>query len=221
MKRKFGGIAAAALFALAALGATSASAATEFGDNCIGDEATESVPLTLFALTANESPLPLAAPSAGVITKWKSNLIPVPVTIPQTLKVLRQTGPNTVQIVGEAPGNITGGANIFDARIPVQAGDRLGLFGSSPIGTLFCEISGPNALGVFEGGGSPGQTVLFTPFTSELRVPVAAILEPDADNDGFGDETQDLCPSDANTVKACRVPPETTITKKPKKKDAK
>jgi hypothetical protein len=48
-----------------------------------------------------------------------------------------------------------------------------------------------------------------------------ADIEPDADADGFGDETQDLCPTDASTQGACPVapvapdttPPETTITK--------
>ena len=29
---------------------------------------------------------------------------------------------------------------------------------------------------------------------TDARVPLAAVLEPDADNDGFGDETQDACP---------------------------
>jgi hypothetical protein len=205
MRRKFTGIAATALLAMAAFGATSASAATEFGDNCVANEATESIPLTLFALTATGNPLPLTAPNSGVITKWKSSLIPVPVTVPQTLKVLRQTSPNTVQVVGESSGNIVGGLNTFDTRIPVQAGDRLGLFGPSPIGTLICELPGLNSLGVYEGGGSVGQTVLFIPFTSELRIPVAAIVEADADNDGFGDETQDQCPQLAAFQTACPV----------------
>ncbi len=205
MRPKFTCLAVAALVALAVFGPTGASAATEFGDNCVANEATESIPLTLFALSAIGNPLPLTAPSAGVITKWKSSLIPVPVTVPQTLKVLRQTGPNTVQVIGESSGNIVGGLNTFDTRIPVQAGDHLGLFGSSAIGTLICELPGVNSLGIYEGGGSVGQTLLFTPFNSELRIPVAAILEPDVDNDGFGDETQDQCPQLAAIQTACPV----------------
>ena len=52
--------------------------------------------------------------------------------------------------------------------------------------------------------GSPG------PLSTQLSV--AATLEPDADADGFGDETQDLCPTDATRQGDC-TPPETTITK--------
>ena len=40
------------------------------------------------------------------------------------------------------------------------------------------------------------------------------------DGDGYGDETQDACPSDASTQGACPPPPptpETSITKSPKK----
>ena len=45
----------------------------------------------------------------------------------------------------------------------------------------------------------------------------ASLAEADADGDGFGDETQDACPSDATTQAACPAP-ETQITKRPKKR---
>jgi hypothetical protein len=207
MKKKFIGALATALLALAALGSTSASAATEFGDNCVANEASEGAPITFFALTASGNPLPLTAPSAGVITEWKSNLVPAPVSIPQTLKVLRQTGANTVQIIGESSQSITGGTNTFDARIPVEAGDRLGLFGSVPFGNLFCTTPGViEKAGGFEGGGgSPGSTATFVEVEVEARFPVFAVLEPDADKDGFGDETQDQCPQNAAVQAPCPV----------------
>jgi hypothetical protein len=53
-----------------------------------------------------------------------------------------------------------------------------------------------------------------------IRLNVAAVVEPDADQDGFGDETQDACPSEGDTQGAC-VPPETTITRGPKDKTKK
>jgi hypothetical protein len=37
------------------------------------------------------------------------------------------------------------------------------------------------------------------------RIPVFATLEPDADNDGFGDETQDRCPQSAAIQTECPV----------------
>jgi formate-dependent phosphoribosylglycinamide formyltransferase (GAR transformylase) len=49
------------------------------------------------------------------------------------------------------------------------------------------------------------------------------VIEPDADADGYGDETQDLCPTVAEVqAPPCAAPdktaPETTITKAPKRK---
>ena len=50
-----------------------------------------------------------------------------------------------------------------------------------------------------------------------VRVPVVAVIEPDIDGDGFGDETQDACPQSARTIAPC--PPVTaTFTMKPKRK---
>jgi hypothetical protein len=61
--------------------------------------------------------------------------------------------------------------------------------------------------------------------------PIRATIEADADHDGFGDETQDQCPTDATTQGPCPVvtppdntppadinAPETTITSGPKAK---
>ncbi len=59
---------------------------------------------------------------------------------------------------------------------------------------------------------------------------LSAKLEPDADGDGFGDETQDQCPTDAATQDQCASPPpgpadtdppETEITKTPANKSSK
>jgi hypothetical protein len=203
--RKLIGPVAVALPAISALGASSASAATEFGDNCVADELVES-PITIFEITGAGNPLPTAAPSAGVITKWKVNLIPTPVTVPQTLKVLRvNSGAKSVQVVGEASANIVGGSNSFDTRIPVQAGDRLGLFEGGSNGPLICELPGASLLGAFEGGTGVGATAPFIEIPTEARVPVSAIVEPDADNDGFGDETQDQCPQNAAVQTPCPV----------------
>lgn len=205
MRHKLVSTAIAAAAAISLLGATGASAATEFGDNCVGNESISSS-ITLFEISSTTNPLPTAAPSAGVITQWKVNLVPVPFSIPVNLKVLRQTGPNTAQIVGEASGSITGGSNSFATRIPVQAGDRLGFFSPSEFGPLICEeTSGSGVWGAYEGsGGGVGSSVNFVEVpVSEARIPLSAVLEPDADNDGFGDETQDLCPQSAALQVAC------------------
>ena len=52
-----------------------------------------------------------------------------------------------------------------------------------------------------------------------LRLNVAADIEPDADHDGYGDETQDACATDPSRQGSCADvdPPETAIAKHPKK----
>ena len=66
------------------------------------------------------------------------------------------------------------------------------------------------------GDQAPGSSI---PYTNDpaVRFNIAASLEADADNDGFGDETQDQCPTEATTQGPCPVP-ETSITKGPKAK---
>lgn len=193
-----------------ATGPASASAATEFGDSCVADESSHvSFAATVFALTATGDPLPLTAPSSGVVTKWKLNLLAeaAGLQIPQTLKVLRSNGPESVQVVGESAQSVTGGSNSFDTRIPVQAGDRLGLFasGGGEFGLLFCKAEGDpeDRIGAFEGSASIGTSATYEEGKAEVRVPAVGVIEPDADGDGYGDETQDKCPQSAATQAAC------------------
>ena len=40
---------------------------------------------------------------------------------------------------------------------------------------------------------------------SQARINIKAVVEPDVDKDGFGDESQDACPTNAQTQGACPV----------------
>ena len=63
-----------------------------------------------------------------------------------------------------------------------------------------------------------GSTVTFVTIpVSEARIPLFATLEPDADNDGYGDETQDACPQSASAQAACPVVSLNVSTTKAKK----
>lgn len=69
-----------------------------------------------------------AAPSAGVITSWSTQIGTEP---GQSLgmKVYRATGPGTYLVVGQdGPRALAPGLNTFPVNIPVQAGDILGIF---------------------------------------------------------------------------------------------
>lgn len=119
-------------------------------------------------------------------------------------RVFRPTGIGWVG-VATVPATVgADGAATVATRVPVQAGDLLGL--SKPAGgSLNCAI--PAAGAIMFGGTGPaiadGQ--FFTLTVSPNLVPnVAATLEPDADRDHFGDETQDRCPTDPiHTTDAC------------------
>src|SRR5690242_12199139 len=204
MRSKLISVAIAAAFAGSLLGAAGASAATEFGSHCVANRAEDELQYTVIQLSQNGGPV--AAPTAGIVTKWKINLVPVPFTVPQQLKIFRPTpDPNRFQVVGESTTeNVATGENVFSTRIPIQAGDHLGLFGNSAISTLFCaetaETESPgNSTGFFAGNPTAGTTATLVNTEPGTLVPAAAVIEPDADNDGFGDETQDACPQSATT----------------------
>jgi len=202
MRRRLAVLAAASMALVAAAVPANASAATEFGDTCTADAPYS--PVALFEFSAPGNPLPTAAPSNGVITKWKVNLTTAAPEIPTGLKVVRQVGPESLLIVGDSTGTIRGGSNSFDVRIPVQAGDRLAIHGVGEAPTVICETGGVDShLGGFSPATTTGATVPFEEGDSDLRVPVSAILELDADNDGYGDETQDACPQSATVQVAC------------------
>lgn len=212
----------AAVFAVSAfIGVSQASAATEFGSACPG-VGLESE-LNLFSTAHGpESPLAVAAPVSGVITEWKVNskLEGAPAeeaaelarAFQQRLEVLKNNGNGTVTLVGESmSGPLTPvGASSFPARIPVQAGDLIGLGGTSV--TLYCEPnSEADAVGYTFGGAPVGSTFKFRT-EKGIQVPVVAKIEPDVDGDGYGDETQDLCPQSAAYQTACPV---VTISSRP------
>jgi len=202
--KKVGLVVLGIITAIAAIAVPTAAAATEFGDNCIANETTAAeVPVSLFALTAAGDPLPLVAPSTGVITQWKISQAVSPAPLTQALEVLRTSGPPSVQVVGESVQIVGSGSNSFNTRIPVHAGDRLGLGAPAKSPLLFCAAPGPeNLLGIFASVPS-GSSAEFEPIEAEARVPVSAVVEPDADNDGYGDETQDGCPQVAAVHSAC------------------
>jgi hypothetical protein len=84
--------------------------------------------------------------------------------------------------------------------------------------------SGPqNSIAFFEGDLAAGSAATFNPSTSVgRRTDVSAVLEADVDGDGYGDTSQDACPTDASTAGPCFLaappgtPPYTKLTKKPK-----
>lgn len=145
--------------------AAGASAATQFGDPCTANlDTPQPATLVAFQLAAPQSPLPMAAPSGGVITSWGVNVgsALASASIPMKLKVLRpDLASKTVQVVGESTATAVAGANTFNVRIPVQVGDRIGT-ASDGTSLLACEEWTPgDVLGLIKGDPVTGSTAEF------------------------------------------------------------
>ncbi|HLM09665.1 MAG TPA: hypothetical protein VK307_08135 [Thermoleophilaceae bacterium] len=90
----------------------------------------------------------------------------------------------------------------FGARVPVKKGNHLALDGTNVWATV--NNSGDKYTYVYSPPLTAGQGPRGSIDTAgELLV--QAVMEPDADGDGFGDETQDGCPGNASATGACPV----------------
>jgi len=158
---------------------------------------------------------PVAAPSDGVLTAW--SYLAAGSTPTVKLKVVRPAGAGSFTAVADssvetASPNVL---NTFATRIPVRAGDKIALvmpaggpcLTGAPPGWTFTSAASDDPPGTTSSYIGPGSG----------HIDISAALEADADGDGFGDETQDGCPSDSSLhEQPCdRVAPESTITAGP------
>jgi hypothetical protein len=153
-----------------------------------------------------------AVPSAGVLTSWsfESGAADASDTT-MNMRVFRPTGvPQEYTAVADGSPLQTiqhgSGLNTFPTRIAVQAGDYVGIRSTTGVcahntgnasDTADHYFTAPLAIGVPQG-------FIGTP---DFIWDVSAVLEPDADHDSYGDETQDQCPTDGSTQGPCPVTP--------------
>jgi hypothetical protein len=205
MRRHLVVLSTLALSATALVPSPASAATTTLGNGCVAEGAEENYTVLMVAKGA-DNPLPVTAPSAGVITKARFTLpIGDSPGYPQRLKVARPTGtPSEYTVVAES-GTIpvVSGIQTFDVRVPIGAGDVIGLYGGPDGGVLYCNSDDTANVGaVLPGSSAVGSTATYSA-ESGLALPVVVTIEPDADKDGFGDETQDLCPQSAAAQSAC------------------
>ena len=146
----------------------------------------------------------LAAPSAGVITRWRTEELSGTAVV--QLQVVRPTGGGTWQIVGSGPVQTAvdatatspgGGVRLeWPARLRIAAGDHIALHqADGSFGYFFGRQQSDDATtAVFDDRsvGSPADEPEDWMATDSL-IGLNADLEPDVDGDGWGDETQDRC----------------------------
>ena len=155
----------------------------------------------------------------GVITSW--SLMASSYVAPVRLKIVREGSPSSYLVTGvsqlRTPSANT--LNTFPDRIPVVAGDRLALYIAATSGVASCDFATGNASDVvattntsLEPDHAVGQS-FFTTGSSlpSRRVNVSAVIEPDADGDGYGDLTQDGCPGRGDKTTEC-TPPDTAAS---------
>jgi hypothetical protein len=170
----------------------------------------------------NGDPYSGGAPVDGVITKFRIRAFgpgdpTTPATVTFRIADIRLTNPpNNDSALATAAGTgptvtLPGGASSSDdtpireypGRVPVKKGQHLALDGTNVWATV--NNSGDKFTYVYrppleDGAGFRGSNDT----AGELLV--AATIEPDSDHDGFGDETQDKCPTEANGGAACSSP---------------
>ncbi|HEX6153830.1 MAG TPA: hypothetical protein VFZ19_09950, partial [Solirubrobacterales bacterium] len=142
-----------------------------------------------------------------MITRWRlTNGVPLEVARSGTIfQVYRPAeSPSRFTLIAQSsPVPLGFGPNLALVRVPIRAGDRLGIQGSAE--TVYCKTEKPDdGVGAYEGFLSPGQSAEFV-INDGFQVPGVAVIEPDVDGDGFGDETQDACPQSAAHQGACPV----------------
>jgi hypothetical protein len=146
------------------------------------------------------------APFDGVVLRWgvkgSSN------ASTDRLQLLRPSG-SGYDVVGQSATASTiaatqlliGGAT----RLPIKAGDRIAASGTGSIPTRYLPNSA-NTLARFAANPSSGDHLGSPASENHDEALFAAVIEPDADHDNFGDTTEDACPTDPSTQGPCTKP---------------
>jgi uncharacterized repeat protein (TIGR01451 family) len=154
-----------------------------------------------------------AGPGPGVVVSW--SYLAHANTPNVKLKVYTPTGSPTVwhlrahsaqRLGGSGEGGLHANQlNTFTESpgIPIAKDDVLGMTARGPAGSMGCIATGDNAdvVRVCCAMNNPtdtpeGQDSTFLGSLPNTRADISAVVEPDADGDHFGDESQDGCPSD-------------------------
>ncbi|HEX2071853.1 MAG TPA: hypothetical protein VHF90_09435 [Thermoleophilaceae bacterium] len=158
----------------------------------------------------NGDPYAGGAPNDGVITRFRIRAygaggIGTPASVTFRVAEISLTNPDSAQAraVGTGPTvQIAGTGEVeeFPGRLPVSRGEHLA-------------IDTTDAHAVYETGGNKftygyGPVLVDgaaarTSTTPVGELLVAAVVEPDADGDGFGDETQDRCAGESGSDNGC------------------
>jgi Ca2+-binding RTX toxin-like protein len=136
---------------------------------------------------------PYVVPADGAIISWSHNAY-ASANQQITMKVWRLVGGTTYRVVGhDGPRTINGPGlvSITGISVPVQSGDVIGLnSGTGAFVDCMFPAAGDTMLYANPSDAQDGQEVTFTT-VPDRRPNISAVVEPDCDKDGLGDESQD------------------------------
>jgi hypothetical protein len=208
-----------ALLVAGTAGPASAGDGADVGATAATPDQLISCPPGHFFVQSSTHGAPSYTTERGVITSWSMLAGPSDAAT-VALSVLGPHGGSAVTVMGTtAPRQLTPGRlNTFLTRVPVTAGGDLALYVSpgsaSAPGCYFATTEQFDWIGFNVGGDIPqpatGQTLVVSATLMKVRLNLSAHIEPDADGDGYGDLTQDACPTLVNSHTDC-TPPNTFL----------
>lgn len=207
---------ALALPSAAYAGTTLGSAPTPTGGTCLSSR-------DLVQVTRADGTSARVPTSGGVITSWSFRAGDQPAAV--ALRAYRPgAGAGSFTLTAESGPvqQVAGGSGLvtFPTRVKVWGDEYLGLRTESQVvGSCFSTSAGQAVLAQSTGPAATetGATVS-TVGLAGAEASFSAVLEPDRDNDGYGDETQDACPR-YPTIQAPCPDPDTVLLSRPRKSD--
>ena len=206
-------------FAVLAAFAHVAAASTTIGDDLTTNPATNSTSFSYVQAFNADGSYYAGSPVAGVLTS-----IRVKTTGPAgsaTATIIHKASEfdlgyaDFVNLGPSIPFSVTADATAsghpttVQTRQKIAVGDQLGYYNPGPdpglaifhihaeaVGPDMCAYTGFHGVGNTQSYHAGGSCHANTPM-------LQGVVEPDVDNDGYGDETQDACPSNASTNGAC------------------
>jgi hypothetical protein len=167
-------------------------------------------------------------PGPGVIVEWRTQGDSGDSGDLNTFRIYRD---NTAVAESRTETLTAGSLNRFATQIPVSGGERIGLatVDGGPNIVSTCGRSATGFAGDFIRYRQPikpvGDSTPIPMANTAFKLDVAALIEPDADGDGFGDESQDACLGNGGPNGGCPAPdttaPVTTIATGPKRRTKK
>ena len=151
---------------------------------------------------------PVTAPMSGVVTRFRIRS-DSPDLVTFRLARISEANGNTALGVGAGTGptvTLAGSQQVeeFPARVLVQQGDHVALDASDT--SAVHGSSGNTKMYQYAPPLADGQAPSGSTGAEDEELLVQAVIEADADGDGFGDETQDGCPGNRRATGECPVP---------------